>query len=197
MKMNLPNKLTLMRVILIPFYIAVIVFPIFEDTTMRIVASAIFAVTSLTDFLDGQIARKYGLVTDFGKFLDPVADKLMILGAFVALLTTVRNDDALFKTLVWATFIVILREISVTSLRMIVRGNAKLVISANWPGKVKTVAQIVCVFVLLLEPVLFGNTVMGQKHVLSYVSMGAMAFMTVLSGIIYFKDYWKYLDPHK
>ena len=88
MKMNLPNKLTVMRMCMIPFFMAVIMFP-FDDFWSRLLAAALFGITALTDMLDGKIARKYNLITDFGKFLDPVADKLMTIGGYVAILTTI------------------------------------------------------------------------------------------------------------
>ena len=121
MKMNLPNKLTVLRMIMIPFFMAIIMFPVLGDFWSRIAAAIIFGLTALTDMLDGKIARKHNLVTNFGKFLDPVADKLMTIGGYIAILTTLTapEERVFFMIFAWATFIVILRELAVTSLRMI------------------------------------------------------------------------------
>ncbi len=197
MKMNLPNKLTVLRMIMIPFFMIVIMFPIFGDTWSRLIAAALFGLTALTDMLDGKIARKYGLVTNFGKFLDPVADKLMTIGGYIALLSTLTGDRLFFMVFAWATFIVILREIAVTSLRMIASSGSSVVIAANMLGKIKTVSQIVCILVMILEPVFFGKIFIGQYHVLSYASTAFMVFMTLWSGLDYLKAYWPLLNPNE
>ncbi len=197
MKMNLPNKLTVLRMIMIPFFMIVIMFPIFGDTWSRLIAAALFGLTALTDMLDGKIARKYGLVTNFGKFLDPVADKLMTIGGYIALLSTLTGDRLFFMVFAWATFVVILREIAVTSLRMIASSGSSVVIAANMLGKIKTVSQIVCILVMILEPVFFGKIFIGQYHVLSYASTAFMVFMTLWSGLDYLKAYWPLLNPNE
>ncbi len=197
MKMNLPNKLTVLRMIMIPFFMIVIMFPVFGDTWSRLIAAALFGLTALTDMLDGKIARKYGLVTNFGKFLDPVADKLMTIGGYIALLSTLTEDRLFFMVFAWATFIVILREIAVTSLRMIASSGSSVVIAANMLGKIKTVSQIVCILVMILEPVFFGKIFIGEYHVLSYTSTAFMVFMTLWSGLDYLKAYWPLLNPNE
>ncbi len=197
MKMNLPNKLTVLRMVLIPFFMVIIMFPVLGQFWSRIAAAAIFGLTALTDMLDGKIARKYNLITDFGKFLDPVADKLMTIGGYIALLTTMTQDKVMFMIFAWATFIVILREIAVTSLRMIASSGSSVVIAAAYLGKVKTVSQIVCILVMILEPAFFANTFIDNYHVLSYVSIAFMVFMTIWSGLDYLKAYWPLLDPEK
>lgn len=197
MKMNLPNKLTVLRMIMIPFFMFIIMFPVLGQFWSRIAAAAIFGLTALTDMLDGKIARKYNLITDFGKFLDPVADKLMTIGGYIAILTTLTGDRVFFMIFAWATFIVILRELAVTSLRMIVSNGAKVVIAAAYLGKVKTVSQIVCILVMILEPAFFGKMFIAEYHILSYVSLAFMVFMTIWSGIDYLKAYWPLLDPEK
>ena len=184
--------------ILIPVFMAVTVCDFFgNETVSRLSGAVIFGVTGFTDMLDGKIARKRGLVTDFGKFLDPVADKLMIIGAYLSIMYLIRCEKALFLTLLWTAFIVVVREIAVTSLRMIVSTKSEVVIAAAWPGKAKTVCQIVSVLVLLLEPVLFRPTFIAKYHILSYLSLAAVTFMTIYSGILYFKAYKDYLDPEK
>jgi len=197
MKMNLPNKLTVLRMIMIPFFMFIIMFPVLGAFWSRIAAAALFGLTALTDMLDGKIARKYNLVTDFGKFLDPVADKLMTIGGYIALLSTITYDRVFFMIFAWATFIVILREIAVTSLRMIVSNGASVVIAANYLGKIKTVSQIVCILVMILEPAFLKGTVIDSYHILSYVSVAFMVFMTLWSGLDYLKAYWPLLDPEK
>ena len=197
MKMNLPNKLTVLRMIMIPFFMFIIMFPMLGQFWSRIAAAAIFGLTALTDMLDGKIARKYNLITDFGKFLDPVADKLMTIGGYIAILTTLTADRVFFMIFAWATFIVILRELAVTSLRMIVSNGASVVIAAAYLGKVKTVSQIVCILVMILEPAFFGGTFVSDYHILSYISLAFMVFMTIWSGIDYLKAYWPLLDPEK
>ena len=184
--MNLPNKLTVARIILVPFCMFFIAFTGMNDTAARIIALVLFSLTSLTDMLDGKIARKYNLITDFGKFLDPVADKLLIIGSYLAILVRYR-ENAVF------THVIFFRELAVTSLRMIVAD--KVVIAANWMGKCKTVSQMVCVIVVILEPVFFG----GADCLLfgSYVTVCFSALMTLLSGINYFRAYWPYLNPNK
>lgn len=195
--MNLPNKLTVLRIIMIPFTMLIIMFPFLSDFWSRILAALLFGLTALTDMLDGKIARKNNLITDFGKFLDPVADKLMTIGAYIALLTTITEDRVFFLIFAWASFIVILREIAVTSLRMIISNKASLVIAAAYLGKIKTVSQIVCILVMILEPAFFGSTFISRYHVLSYISIAFMVFMTIWSGIDYMKVYWPLLDTKK
>lgn len=195
--MNLPNRLTVLRMIMIPIFMVIIIFPIMPDFWARISAAIVFGLTSLTDMLDGKIARKYGLITDFGKFLDPVADKLMIIGAYMALLTTMTDDRVLFLVFAISTFLVIVREIAITSLRMIASNASSVVIAANMLGKIKTCTQITCVLILLLEPAFLGGTYIGQNHILSYISIVAMAVMTCWSGINYLKAYMPLLDPQK
>ncbi len=197
MKMNLPNKLTVLRMIMIPFFMFIIMFPVFGQFWSRIAAAAIFGLTALTDMLDGKIARKHNLITDFGKFLDPVADKLMTIGGYIAILTTLTEDKLFFMIFAWATFTVILRELAVTSLRMIASNGASVVIAAAYLGKIKTVSQIVAILVMILEPAFFANTFINQYHVLSYVSLAFMVFMTIWSGLDYLKAYWPLLDPEK
>ena len=198
-KMNLPNKLTVLRMIMIPFFMFIIMFPVLGQFWSRIVAAILFGLTALTDMLDGKIARKHNLITDFGKFLDPVADKLMTIGGYIAILTTISYDRVFFMVFAWATFIVILREIAITSLRMIVSNGASVVIAAAYLGKVKTVSQIVCILVMILEPAFFSELlpVVSQYHILSYISVAFMVFMTIWSGLDYLKAYWPLLDPEK
>ncbi len=196
MKMNLPNKLTILRMILVPFCMFFIAFNCFNDTASRLIAVVLFSLTSLTDMLDGKIARKYNLITDFGKFLDPVADKLLIIGSYLAILVRYRDNEIFTHVMFWCLFVVLLRELGVTSLRMIIA--SKVVVPANWMGKCKTVSQMVCVIMVLLEPVIFGKLLPVDTHlIISYVTIVFSAFMTLLSGLNYFKAYLPYLDTNK
>ena len=193
--MNLPNKLSLMRVIMVPVFVAVIVLPILPDTWMRIIGAAIFILTAFTDFLDGMIARKFNLITDFGKFIDPLADKFMVFGAMLAIL---YRFEYLRPVFIWAALIVIFRELAITSMRLIVSSNAGVVVAAAWLGKVKTVTQIICIVVILLEPVIIpASSPLYDMHLFSYITTAAMTVMTLWSGIDYMKAYWKFIDPTK
>ena len=137
--MNLPNKLTMLRIILTPVFLAVLYwgFP-----GADYVALAIFIIASLTDLLDGKIARKYHLVTDFGKFADPLADKILVVAAMLWFVECGRMPA-------WMVMIVITREFAVSGLRMIASDNGR-VIAAGWSGKVKTASTMVCIVVMLL-----------------------------------------------
>ena len=191
MKMNLPNRLTLLRVCLIPVFMVFLCIPLpLSDTAVRLTAAAIFALTSLTDMLDGKIARKYNLVTNFGKLMDPLADKMMVFGAMLGILLYCAELRYVF---VWAALIVMAREMAVTSLRLLAASAGGEVIAAAWLGKVKTVTQILCILSVLLEPVILPFPLFTETHLLSYVTIAAMTFMTLWSGIEYFRSYAKYL----
>lgn len=196
MKLNLPNKLTLLRVIMIPVFLFFIIFPVFGDTVSPIVAAVIFILTALTDMFDGKIARKYNLITNFGKFLDPLADKCMILGGFIGLLCVADARNVLYtKILAWSFFLILLRELAVTSMRLVVSDAGNIVIAANWMGKCKTVLQTVTMVVLILEPVLMKYV--DTNNIISIVFLAATVILTMWSGINYFIAYWPYLDPSK
>lgn len=188
MKLNLPTKLTVLRLLLIPFCMAAIIAPVFPgDVIWRIVAVAIFALTSITDMLDGMIARKYNLVTTLGKFLDPLADKMMIIGVLISVMLRYSEDKTFCTVLGIALFVIVLREMLVTLLRMMTASKNGIVIAAAWLGKCKTVTQMAAVIVMLVEPVSF---ISQYTHLaLSYILIAAMTFMTVWSGISYFKAY--------
>ena len=195
--MNLPNKLTCLRMALIPFFLFFLIFPeIIGEDLSRIIAAAIFAVTAYTDMLDGKIARKYNLVTDFGKFMDPLADKLMVFGAMIGILVlnTVRDQVAMNifnKVFAVAAFIIIFRELAVTSMRMVVSSAEGIVIAANIFGKLKTVSQIIGIIVILIEPIF------SDVPYVSYVMLGIMVFTTLFSGYSYFKAYWPHINTNK
>ncbi len=193
--MNLPNKLTIARIFLVPICMFFIAYPIFGNIITPIVALVIFIATSLTDMLDGKIARKYNMITDFGKFLDPVADKLLIIGSYMAIMFLKRSEPLMHSITFWCLFVILLRELAVTSLRMIVA--SKVVIAANWMGKVKTVSQMVCVIAVLVEMLFAEITGIDTMNILSAVTMVFSAVMALVSGVNYFKGYWPYLKNSK
>ena len=215
--MNLPNKLTVARICIIPLFMVFLLIPInlFSDGEFycRIFAAVLFLAASITDHLDGKIARKYNLVTDFGKFLDPLADKMMVLGAMIGLtVLSGRGADAhteasvYFRLTATLTFVVLFRELAVTSLRLAASGAKGVVIAANMLGKTKTVVQIVFVMTALLEPVIMGGRLLGrfsffasigEHHILSYVLMVLTAVMTIWSGLSYFKGYFPLINSNK
>lgn len=193
--MNLPNKLTMLRICLVPVFMIVMITPMIEnDILCRIIAAALFIVTSLTDMLDGKIARKYNLITNFGKLMDPLADKFMVFGAMLSIL---YRFDYIRPVFVWAAAVVMFRELAVTSIRLVAAGNEGVVIAASWLGKVKTVTQIVCICTVLLEPVVLPFKAFRDWHLLSYFTIAAMVVMTLWSGIDYIRTYWKFIKPEK
>ena len=193
-KMNLPNTLSLIRVLLVPFFIASALFLRAVPIWGQVVPALLFALASFTDFLDGKIARKYHLVTDFGKFIDPLADKFMVFGACIVILTV---DLAIAPVFVWVAAIVMLRELAITSLRLVVAGKSGTVIAASFFGKLKTVTQIAAVLLILLDPI-FGDLVpFLQNRLISYVAMGIMTVTTVASGIDYLRAYMPLVDTNK
>ena len=181
---------------MVPVFLVILTVPLgLPDFWVRIIAAAVFMITSLTDMLDGKIARKYNLITDFGKFMDPLADKFLVISALIGILF---RSEGTFRTVwAWATAIVIFRELAVTSLRLVVSGSSGLVIAASWLGKVKTTLQMTCIMTVFLEPVLLPFRIFTDYHLLSYILIAMMSVMTVWSGIDYMIKYWKYLDPKK
>ena len=155
--------------------------------------------------LDGKIARKYNLVTDFGKFIDPLADKFMVIASQITILVwALLNGQTTFALVFIAVvLLILLRELGVTSLRLVVAGNAGIVVAASMLGKIKTVSQMVGTVIMLLEPILsyFPDVAfcsfMWEYHVLSYTVMAIMAFTTVFSGIDYLKAYMPHIDSNK
>lgn len=141
--MNLPNKLTVMRVILIPFFVAALLYDNGSSQTMRIVANVIFIVASLTDLIDGKIARKYNLVTNFGKFMDPLADKLLVCSALICLIQ-------LGQLPAWVVIIIISREFIISGFRLVAADNG-IVIAASYWGKFKTTFQMIAVILMIFN----------------------------------------------
>ena len=184
--MNLPNKLTMLRIILIPFMMFFYLASFIPFGIGKIVATVIFIVASLTDLLDGKIARKYNLVTDLGKFLDPIADKLLTATAFLLIMA----DGTLPAP--WGVIIVaiiIAREYTVSALRQIA-GTKGIVLAADMWGKIKTVVQMIalptCFLVAYLNCAGFASaTAILVVSIVSYVLVGLATVLTVMSGIHY------------
>ena len=188
---NLPNVLTVIRAILVPVFMVLVIFPLFPETPTRLVGAALFGLISFTDMLDGNLARKYNIVSDFGKFLDPLADKLLVLGAMLSLVIfngMMENDYIFAVVCTFAIFVVLVRELAVTSLRLLAKNADGKVIAANMAGKIKTVSQIVFVIAAMLEPLLVGFYPVNFLFI-TYISLAVMAYMTVYSGIKYFMIY--------
>lgn len=140
--MNLPNKLTILRVIMIPFFVLALLYNGGKNQTLRYVAAAIFIIASLTDMLDGKIARKYNLVTNFGKFMDPLADKLLVCSALICLVE-------LKEIPAWMVIVIISREFIISGFRLVASDNG-VVIAASYWGKFKTTFQMIAVVLLIV-----------------------------------------------
>ena len=168
--MNLPNKLTIFRVILIPFFVLFLLLEP-DNQTFRLIADLIFIVASLTDMLDGKIARKYHLVTNFGKFMDPLADKLLVCAAMVCLVAT-------GQLAAWIVIIIISREFIISGFRLTASDNGIVIAASMW-GKFKTVFQMLMIIVLIANIPLAAFDMIGT--VLTYVAL----VLTVVSLVDY------------
>ena len=177
--MNLPNKLTILRVILIPFFVFFLISPFF-DGYGNYIALAIFIIASLTDMADGKIARKYNLVTNFGKFMDPLADKLLVCSAMICLV-----DLKLIP--VWVVLIIIAREFIISGFRLVASDNG-IVIAASYWGKFKTTFQMLMVIALILNLPYTWFQALGT--VLIYVSL-ALTIISLIDYIVKNKDVLK------
>ncbi len=169
MQMNLPNKLTILRVLMIPFFVLFMLVNI-TGAADKYIAAVIFITASLTDMLDGKIARKYNLVTNFGKFMDPLADKLLVSAAMICLVEMGRLTA-------WIVIIIISREFIISGFRLIASDNG-VVIAASYWGKFKTVFQMAMIIVLIFN---FGGVFKLVEMILIWVSL----ILTVVSLIDY------------
>lgn len=177
--MNLPNKLTIFRVILIPFFVFFLLAPYFSEYG-KYIATAIFIIASLTDLADGKIARKYNLVTNFGKFMDPLADKLLVCSAMICLVETK-------KLAAWIVIIIIAREFIISGFRLVASDNG-VVIAASYWGKFKTTFQMLMIIALILD---FDNYYFGiLENILIYVAL-ILTVVSLLDYIIKNKDVLK------
>ena len=212
--MNLPNKLTVIRLIMVPIFMAVMLVPIFTnfcpavDITLNLFGAVLFIGASVTDLLDGKIARKHNLITDFGKFLDPLADKFLVIGALLCIFMANSMDgNKPMSVLFFATLvIVIFRELAVTSIRLVASSSGGVVIAANILGKIKTVVSIVAVSAAIIEPYLwkllmylfnFEWKFLYSFPPITWAATALAIYFTIHSGINYIANAWKFLDPQK
>ena len=174
--MTTASKITLVRVVFIPLFMTFLHFSYGESSVWMWLALGVFILASLTDYVDGYVARKYNQTSDFGKFLDPLADKLLVLAAMVMLCQWDRIPA-------WALMVVLTREFAVTGLRLVAVGKGK-VIAAGWSGKIKTASTMIGLCILLAFPTF---------TVLDDIVMWVIVVTTVYSGIEYFIQNWKCL----
>ena len=165
--MNLPNKLTILRMIMIPFFLVALMVPGIPGG--KWIALALFCLASLTDMLDGKIARKYNLITDFGKFMDPLADKLLVCSAMIALIDLDRIPA-------WVVIVIIAREFIISGFRLIASDNG-VVIAASYWGKFKTTFQMVMICLMIAN--------FPQLQILTDIIMWIALILTVVSLIDY------------
>ena len=192
--MNLPNKLTVMRVLLIPVYLVFLL--VYEIPYHTVWALSVYVLASATDFLDGRLARRYNLVTTFGKFLDPLADKLLVMSALICFAFERWIDPV-------AAIIILSREFMVTGLRLVVAGEGVVVAAGIW-GKLKTfftmIAQIAIMVLQIIWPDAKGSPELNWKSEIFLINEGLIwiaVILTLISGGIYLKAYWKYIDSSK
>ena len=182
--MNIANRLTIARIVMIPLFLLMMCFP--KDTlgvvnvfhsnlsVSWVVAMIIFTIASITDFLDGYLARKYHLITNFGKFADPLADKLLVMTAFITLVGASVIP-------MWIVAVIVCRELAVTGLRLLLVNDGE-VLAAAWPGKVKTATQMLAIIFLLIDDFPVKGLPFSIGTILLYVCLVA----TVYSGVDYF-----------
>lgn len=166
-KENIPNALTLGRILIIPIFIVLLT--AWHSSISHVLAAIIFALASITDYLDGYLARKWKVVTNFGKFADPMADKILVMTAFI-MLVELKMVPA------WVVAIIVCRELAVTGLRLLLVENGGTVLAAAMPGKIKTFSQMFAIIFLLMHWNLLGQ-------ILLYIAL----FFTLYSGYDYFK----------
>lgn len=192
--MNLPNKITLSRICLIPIFILMLSIPLdlgawdIGMTSLPIthfIATLIFLIASMTDWLDGYLARKYQLITNMGKFLDPLADKLLVSAAFILLVE-------LGLAPAWIVILIISREFAVTGLRLVAAGEG-IVLAASNMGKLKTVSQILAIALLLLHNFPFSYIGIPIDLIVLYIAL----ILTVWSGVEYFVKNWHVMRDSK
>jgi CDP-diacylglycerol--glycerol-3-phosphate 3-phosphatidyltransferase len=191
--MNLPNKITLIRIILIPFMFFFYLASFIPNGWGKIIALVILIAASLTDMLDGYYTRKYNLTTDLGKFLDPIADKLLVIGA---LLLVVCDGTVVAPYGVLAATIIIGRELIISAFRQIA-ASKNLIMAADWWGKVKTFVTEVSLPALFLLSFFYSNGAVNGTlflnvfEIINYILLGASVALTIVSGINYLVKNWK------
>ena len=193
--MNLPNKLTVLRILLVP---VMIVFLLWESLPHHnLIAGLIFGIASFTDMLDGQIACKHNLITDFGKFADPLADKILVNAVFCCFV-----ELRLISSV--ALILILFREFAVTSIRLVAVENKKVIAANNW-GKAKTVSQMIAIIFMFLTqyflelcslniiPIAVTQQMQTVIYVLNNIGVWFSVLLTIISGVIYIKDNFEYV----
>lgn len=193
--MNTPNKLTIARIIATPLFMAVLMIEFPYHYTVSLI---IFIAASLTDMIDGKLARKYNLITDFGKFLDPLADKMLTTAAFLGFIKM-----GIGWQVTWITFIVLFREFLISSLRLVVVSSGGKVIAANMWGKVKTVSQMAGIILALFaysfidDFGLGGTLAVDIFNIAISIIFWISAILCIISGAIYLFASKEYINPSK
>ncbi|MBM7544006.1 CDP-diacylglycerol--glycerol-3-phosphate 3-phosphatidyltransferase [Weissella beninensis] len=181
--MNLPNKLTVFRMLLIPIFIILLVIPTYSAVNImgaivpitHVLAAIVFIIASLTDLLDGKIARARHLVTNFGKFADPLADKLLVMTALIFLVQ-------FNKAPAWIIAIIVIRELAITGLRLLIVENNGKVLAAAYPGKIKTTTQMIAIIFFYLNDAFFSPLHVPFATIMLWIAL----IFTIYSGIDYF-----------
>ena len=171
--MNLPNKLTVVRMALVPFFVAALLLSMTNDS-LKWVALALFVIASLTDFADGYIARKYNLITNFGKFMDPLADKILTISGMICLIELGRIPS-------WIVIIIVAREFIISGFRLVAAENG-VVIAANYWGKFKTTFQMIMIILMIMN--------IPQLQILTDIVMWIALALTLIS-------LWTYIMANK
>ena len=171
--MNLPNKLTVVRMVLVPFFVAALLLSKTNDS-LKWVALALFVIASLTDFADGHIARKYNLITNFGKFMDPLADKILTISGMICLIELGRIPS-------WIVVIIVAREFIISGFRLVAAENG-VVIAANYWGKFKTTFQMIMIILMIMN--------IPQLQILTDIVMWIALALTLIS-------LWTYIMANK
>ncbi len=179
--MNLANKLTIFRVVLVPFFVAFMLYD-FTDYN-RLIALGIFVIATITDKLDGTIARKYNMITSFGKFMDPIADKLLVSSALVCL-------TALGEIPAWVVIVIIAREFLISGIRIIAAEKGVAIAASGW-GKGKTVAQMAMIIVMLLKLDFFSlpGQILHTAEQILYVAGQILIYLSLLLTVVSAADY--------
>ncbi len=199
--MNTPNKLTVGRIIATPFFMAAM---LFEFPYHYVVALVLFIGASLTDMIDGKMARKYNLVTDFGKFLDPLADKMLTTAAYLGFIFVYGNSKSFCWQITAITFLILFREFMVSSIRLVVVSSGGKVIAANIWGKAKTVSQMVGIIMALtaysamdIFDGLSGTGFQSACNIVIMIMFWISAVLCTISGVIYLNGSKGYINSSK
>ena len=196
--MNTPNKLTIARIIATPIFVAAM---LIDFPYHYLVATILFIAASLTDMIDGKMARKYNLITDFGKFLDPLADKMLTTAAYLGFICMYADNYTYCWQITVITFIVLFREFMVSSIRLVTVSSGGNVVAANMWGKCKTVSQMLGIIFALFAYVLIDDfgivSIQGVCDIVISVLFWASAVLCIISGVIYLAASKEYIDPSK